>query len=165
MTAKHERIEVDREDLLGEATALVDRVELLVDGFADPVVVGFRQQGAASFYFGADPVYQFNARGELRRAYCDGLLYKADGGRLAAMNRRRTGEAVELVRRDLSEDEQAAFGKRMAARLCQLRDALAEDRYEVRGEVSTTGDAVADVRRWLAKTPLPPPIAHRPNVA
>lgn len=31
----------DREDILPEATALVERVELEIDGLEDPLVVGF----------------------------------------------------------------------------------------------------------------------------
>lgn len=163
MPAKRERLEVDREELLAEATAMVDRIELAVDGLADTVVVGFRRQGAASVYFGADPVYQFNVQGELRRAYCDGALYKADRGRLAAMVRRRTDSAVELMRRDLDGDEQGAFVERMSDYLRRLREALAAGRFRVIGQVSS-GDVLARIRRWLAETPLPPPIARRPNV-
>ncbi|MEX2185242.1 MAG: hypothetical protein WD875_00540 [Pirellulales bacterium] len=164
MSDKRERLEVDREDLLAEATALVDRVELAIDGFAEPVVVGFRRQGAASCYFGADPAYHFNAGGELRRAYCGGLLYKSDGGRLAAMNRRRTDAAVELVRHDLGDDEQREFCDRLAGDLQKLRDALDAGKFRVLGEVSTGGDVLSKVRQWLTGISLPPAIARRPNV-
>ena len=72
----------NREDLLREATALVERIELVPHrdrqfDASEPIVVGFRADGALSIFFGDDPVYQFNAAGELRRAYCDGLLFKA----------------------------------------------------------------------------------------
>ncbi len=164
MSAKHERLEVDREDLLAEATALVDRIELAVEGFAEPVVVGFRRQGAASIYYGADPAYHFNAAGELRRAYCDGLLYKADKGRLAAMNRQRTDSAVELVRHDLNDHEQQAFGERLAVNLRNLREALDAGRFIVRGEIPQGGNVLAKARHWLAEIPSPPAIAQRPNV-
>ena len=68
------RDESDREDLLREATALVERIELAPADAADDehIVAGFRRDGALSIYFGADPVYHFNSAGELRRAYCDG---------------------------------------------------------------------------------------------
>jgi hypothetical protein len=161
---EHERVEVDREDLLAEATALVERIELAVDGLGEPVVVGFRRQGAASVYFGADPAYQFNVRGELRRAYADGLLYKAERGRLVAMSRRRTDTAVELVRRDLDDGGQRAFGERLADQLRQLRDALETSRFRVGGQVSSGGDVLARVRTWLAELALPPVVADRPNV-
>ncbi len=165
MSAKHERIEVDREDLLAEATALVDRVDLAVASFAEPVVIGFRAQGAASIYFGPDPAYHFNSKGELRRAYCDGLLYKAERGRLVSLDRRRSDTAVELVRRELSEDEQAAFLLRMAESLRQLRDRVEAGEFQVRGQVSGGADVLDRVRGWLAAAPLPPNVAMRPNVA
>ncbi len=80
------RDEQDREDLLREATALVERVELApTDNEAgEHIVIGFRAGGAASVYFGGDTAYHFNSDGELRRAYADGLLYKADIGRLTS---------------------------------------------------------------------------------
>src|SRR5687768_8047260 len=99
------RTESDREDLLREATALVERAELQVAGLGEPIVVGFRRDGAASFFFGADPVYQFNAAGELRRAYVGGLLYKAEQGELVALRRERTPAETALVRHDLSAAE------------------------------------------------------------
>ena len=45
------RQESNREDLLREATALVERVELHVPAFEEPIVVGFRRDGCASFLF------------------------------------------------------------------------------------------------------------------
>lgn len=164
MSEKHERLEVDREDLLGEATALVDRVELIVDDFGEPIVVGFRQERAASIYFGADPAYHFNSAGELRRAYCDGRLYKAAGGRLASLDRRRTGVAVELVRHDLSDDEQRAFLDRLTRELVALRGAVEAGHFVVRGQVSRGGDVLASIRHWLAEVSLRPAVAKRANI-
>ena len=64
--------EQDREDLLSEATALVQRVELRVEGFAEPVIVGFRRGGEASVFFGADPVEM--PMGEVYSALAKGVL-------------------------------------------------------------------------------------------
>ena len=92
------RRESDREDLLREATALVERAELTIEGFDEPIVVGFRRDGSASFFFGADPVYQFNTAFELRRAFVVGLLYKAEECFGVWRHRlRRTGEAAVQV--------------------------------------------------------------------
>ena len=71
------RNQSDREDLLREATALVERAELRISGWSEPVVVGFRRGGGASLFFGGKEVYQFNAGGELRRAFVAGRLIKA----------------------------------------------------------------------------------------
>src|SRR6186713_1143176 len=107
------REEHDREDLLREATAMVERASLRVGFFAEPVFVGFRRDGSVSFYFGGDPVYQFNAAGELRRAFCDGALYKAVRGELVEMHRERTDAETRLVSRSLSQAESIALRSRM----------------------------------------------------
>src|SRR5215212_3746686 len=121
------REESSRENLLREATALVERIELsprttdvsiaaskLLD---QSIVAGFRRDGALSIFFGEDPVYQFNAAGELRRAYCNGKLLKATRGQLAALERVRTENEVQLVRHELSREEEAVFLKQMEDRL------------------------------------------------
>jgi hypothetical protein len=163
MSAQHERIEADREDLLAEATALVDRVELVVEGFADPIVVGFRRQGGASVYFGADVAYHFAASGALRRAFCDGLLFRADGGRLASLERRRTSAEVELVRHDLDDGELQAFLDRLACEMQMLKAAMNAGKFAIRGQVSERGDVLPKVVDWVVNLRLPPPIAQRPN--
>ena len=43
--------ETNREDLLREATALVERAEIRIPGESEPIVVGFRRDGSASFFF------------------------------------------------------------------------------------------------------------------
>src|SRR5262245_23002530 len=116
------REESDREDLLREATALVKRIELAPPGGSanDHIVIGFRDSGAASVFFGAEPAYHFNSAGELRRAYVDGKLLKAERGRLVELNRVRQQAAVELQRRDLSAEEQSGFLSAMIERLDSL---------------------------------------------
>ncbi len=103
------REEQARENLIAEATALVERVELLLAGVAEPVVAGFRTDGSASLFFADDPVYQFNSQGKLRRAFVGGLLYKANAGRLVEMTRSRAAGQVQLVSRELSADALAEF--------------------------------------------------------
>jgi hypothetical protein len=115
--------ESDREDLLREATALVERAELKIVGHAEPIVIGFRKDGSASFFFGADPVYQFNSAGELRRAYIGGLLYKAERGHLVALRRERTATEVSLVRSELTAYETTAFLMTLGGRLTHLHKA------------------------------------------
>lgn len=148
------RVETDREDLLREATALVDRVELVpADGapHSEPIVIGFRANGALSIFFGAEPVYQFNAAGELRRAYCDGLLYKAERGRLVSLERQRMPQQVQLVRRELTESDEREFISRMQHGLRQLAGALDAGQYRVTGQVPANGDVPSRVRSWLAQ--------------
>ena len=56
------RHETDREDLMQEATGLARRVEWQVPFIDEPVVAGFKKNGACSVYFGAEPMLQFAAK-------------------------------------------------------------------------------------------------------
>ena len=159
------RRELDREDLLREATALVERAELQVQGFDEPVIVGFRKDCAASIFFGADPVYQFNAAGELRRAYVDGLLYKAERVRLVSLRRERMETETALMRRELSNAEADAFGVEMRARLRQLEGAMARGEFSVSGQWPIGGDVGSRIHRWLMELPGTIVVAGAANVA
>jgi hypothetical protein len=146
------RQEFDREDLLREATALVERIELSLPNQPESIVAGFRRDGSASFFFGQSPVYHFNSSRELRRAFRDGLLYKTDNGRLVEMRRERTATAVELRSRLLTDDETVALLQDAQSRLHELRDALAKGQTVVIGQVPELKDKVdvkSRVLDWL----------------
>lgn len=156
------REESEREDLMREATALVERVEILCPN-ADPIVAGFRADGAFSIFFGEDPAYHFNAADELRRAYCGGLLYKAVNGRLASLRRERTERETQLVRHELTPSEQEAFANAMTEQLRNLSALIATGNVSVIREISADGDASRRVRAWLDRV-RKPAFASRPNV-
>jgi len=174
------RDESAREDLLREATALVERIELRAIGPASAVeggatgsaravegsatgsasavgaldhnvIVGFRPNGAASFFFGDDPVYQFNAAGELRRGFCNGLLFKAVRGRLVSLERQRQAGVVQLVSRELTDAEQSAFTATMQERLRGLAGVLQNGVYSVVGQVPWDGHVLGRVREWFSQ--------------
>ena len=158
------RTEHDREDLLREATALVERVELQIAGCDDPIVAGFRGNGAFScYFFGGDPVYQFNTAAELRRAFVAGLLYKAEGGHLIVLHRERDASQTVLRRRpcDAAEEQVLLAAAREHLRLLQV--ALQEQRFKVIGEVPIGGDVVGHVRQWLSTLPADLRVADRPH--
>lgn len=165
------REESSREDLLREATALVERIELAprdtqlhsAGARADEhVVAGFRRDGAFSIFFGDDPVYQFNAAGELRRAYLNGKLLKADHGRLAALDRVRTAHETQLVRHDLTQDEQLAFEAKLQDDLKRFALALNANQLTVVGQVPDGADVLGRVRSWFTSHNRWP-VAARPN--
>ena len=81
------RHEDDREDLMREAVALTDRVELSVDGFESLITIGFRSNSAMSIFLGPDAVYHFDPEGRLRRAFVDGLLFRSQHTTLAMLRR------------------------------------------------------------------------------
>ena len=145
--------ESDREDLLRDATALVERIEFAQSGAGEGehIFAGFRADGAMSIYFGADPVYHFNSDCELRRAYCDGWLIKAESGRLIAMERRRQEHEVQLVRRELSDDAQAAFLGSMSRRLNDFEQRLRSNSLSIVGQVPAEADVLGRVVETLTE--------------
>jgi hypothetical protein len=147
------RNEHDREDLLAEATALVERVELSLPGQSQHLTAGFRRDGGLAVFFGADPVYQFNPRGELRRAFADGRLYKAEHGRLIALDRRREAGQVVLLRHELTEAEQHSFMSGMRLRLATLAGDLTAKRLTIVGQAPATADVVGRLHGWLTVLP------------
>jgi hypothetical protein len=157
------REESPREDLLREATALVERIEIAPrDESLPPVVAGFRRDGGCSLFFGEDPVYQFNAAGELRRAFSNGRLLKSVAGRLAALTRVRAENEVQLVRHDLTDEETNAFLQSMRERVAQFAAMLDEGALEVVGQAPAGTDILNRLKRWLAESNHDT-IANRPN--
>lgn len=157
------RTEHDREDLLREATAMVERAELQIPGCSDPIVVGFRRNGSFSCYFGGDPVYQFNTAGELRRAFVGGLLYKGEQGRLIALRRERSENETLLLRQSCDDQTAAALLRSARERLAQLEAALNQQRFSLAGQVPSSGDVVAKVRHWLDALPAELSVASSPH--
>jgi hypothetical protein len=160
--AKHQQ---DREDLLREATALTHRVELQLPGESETLVIGFRRHGEASVFIGADPVFQFNSHNQLRRAFLDDKLVKAERGQLVWLERRRLDEEVQLIRRDFDPGETAEVIGLAQRHLDRLRQALAEHRYRIIGQVPDDGDVVAEVTDWLRSLPDEIQIADTPRVS
>lgn len=158
------REEQEREDLLREATALVERVELEAHGLQRPIVAGFRRDGAASFFFGQELVYQFNVAGELRRGFLNGKLYKAENGRLVELTRERTAESVNLVRHELTPLETAQFLGNAGAQLQKLHLLLTMGQFRVVGQAPSEGNVVDRVRDWLGRLPEQLSIAPSPRV-
>ena len=157
------REEHDREDLIREATALGQRAEMRVAGEDDLVVVGFRDNGCGSVFFGADPVYHFNSHDLLRRAYADGRLIKAQQGELVALTRCRTPTATQLVSQSLAEDETQAFLSGMARRLEHLAQQLDANRVEVVRQVGFGDNPREPIRSWITRCVNQPGVADRPH--
>jgi len=132
----------EREDLLRDATALVDRVELQVGAAKNSAIVfaGFRVGGAASFYFDQDPVYHFNNDHKLRRAHVDNELIKAEQGRLVALRRQQFENEVAMIRYVMQTDKQDKFCQTALKNLSQLCHALTAEDYTIMGQVSAVQD-------------------------
>ena len=158
------REERDREDLLREATALVQRVELQLPLASDSVVIGFRRSGAASIYWGQDEVYHFNASNELRRGYLKGRLVKAEQGRLFWLVRHRDAGQSQLIKNEMSDDEQRGYLSVLADRFETLRRCFVASDFTVVGQVPEDGDVVERCIRWLTDLRGPLVIARRPGL-
>ena len=145
------REEQEREDLLREATALVERIEIVSEVQDAPVVIGFRVNGAASIYFGDDPVYHFNSNGELRRAFVDGLLYKSVNRKLVSMRRERNEHEVQLVRHELTSTEQSQALDAVNNRLDSLQRTISSQSFEVTGQIPEGVDLIGRAGQWLSQ--------------
>ena len=143
------REEADRENLLQDATAYRRRIQWQLPAWDEPVFAGFRADGAASFYFGPDPVYHFNAGGELRRLFLQGCLLKAEGGALVRMQRLRTAGQVELRSQVLSAAEQEAICQEVSAQLLKLSAELKAGKAQLQGQVPEDAGVEALVLQWL----------------
>ena len=157
------RDEHDREDLLREATALVERVEFRLTEHAESVVAGFRRDGCFSIFFGAQSVYQFNSHGELRRAFVREQLLKAQRGRLVALRRERVPGRVELVRHELDEQETATLLSSIHIDLTSVRASLETSSAQLVGQVPADVNVLGRVQQWLASRRGPIAVAHRPH--
>jgi hypothetical protein len=140
----------DRENLLRDATALVPRVMLrmsILDESCE-VFAGFRGE-ALSIYFNADPVYHFNSWCELRRAFVDGRIIKAECEQLFVWEPQRSADTVTMQSRAFSPVEQQEFGANLLERLAELRTALEQKNCELLGQVPAEGDAEIRLQSWL----------------
>lgn len=149
------REEHDRENLLRDATAFVERIELAQSddspASGHPIFIGFRESGAASVYFGTDPVYHFNSRSQLRRAFCDGLLLKAEHGRLVSLRRVRQADEVQLLRRELPHDEAAMILTGVRQRMQELKFVCDRKSFTIVGQMPEDIDVLTHVVDWLGQ--------------
>ncbi|NOY41645.1 MAG: hypothetical protein GXP26_07415 [Planctomycetes bacterium] len=141
----------DREDLLRDAKALRHRVELRItdDDRSTIVFAGFRMHGALSLYFDQDPAYHFNSSKQLRRAYWEGQIVKAELGQLVALRTSRTEAAVVMLRHEMTADEQQQFCDQLTDRLQILADRLQKNHFEITGVVPEGSDVVDRLKTWL----------------
>lgn len=157
------RHETDREDIMREAAALVRRISFSADGLPSPIVAGFRRTGFFAVYFDQDPVYQFDAKGLLRRAFRHGLLYRTQGTTLAELRRERTEAATTLLRTDLTTEQLDLFLDEMNRFLTKLSTAIRHGHAEATAQIPTddiqlTSDIQAAIDAAISTRSLAPAI-------
>ena len=149
--------EGDRADLMREAVALPDRVELLVGGFESLSTIGFRANSAMSVFIGQDPVYQFDPNGGLRRAFVDGLLYRSQHTTLAMLRRERTDTQTLLLRTDLADDALLVFRDTMTRSLQLLEQKLNSADFSIIRSFPESVSHIARIQSALASIRLANP--------
>ena len=138
------RHESDREDIWAEAVAMTSRAELSGSAVTSPILVGFRDNGWFSVYFGQDVMLQFTADGGLRRAFRQGQLFRTQGATLARLERQRTDAETVLDRHDLNAEELAEFQLWVRERIVELADLLAAGELEMRREINVRPEPLLD---------------------
>lgn len=139
------RIEEDKEDLIRDATALVERAEIRCAGMAEVITIGVFRDGRCSVYFDQDPFYQFDQQGRVRRAFEAGFLYRSQQSALSRIHRRRDSNAngepeqVVLERIDLNASELQDFAQRMRLLIQKLLQQLEGQEYRVLRAVTPDG--------------------------
>jgi hypothetical protein len=158
------RQEEPREDLLREATALGERIELRRPGDNWSLVIGFRRDGGGSLYVGADYVLQFTSMGQLRRAFDQGQMLKAEAGRIVALDRQRSDRrGVELVRDEWSVERQRQWLLQAQSQLEEILQQIQAQAFMTVGQVPAEADVRGRVIRWLQSLPRPLQVASRPH--
>ena len=149
------RQESDKEDLIRDATALVERAEFTCDGSRTHVTIGFFRDGRCTVYFEQDRFYQFDSEGRVRRAYENGFLYRSQSSTLARMDRHRPTntegetEKVVLQRSDLTSAELIEFRERMLVLIRSLCDSIRLRQYSIQRAVTPDGDIPAQTLALL----------------
>jgi hypothetical protein len=142
------RAEDQREDLLRDAAAFGERIAWrTIDG--REVFMGFRKSGGLSIYLDQDPVYHFTSDVQLRRAFVDDRLLKAEGRKLVEMRRQRPGGEVQLVSRALDAEATCEFLHAMQTALQTLSDDLEQRRLQLVGQIPVDAAIEERCREWL----------------
>ncbi len=135
------RQEADHDDLFSEAIALTSRALWKrirpdhpangqhSDDLEDPaparlqsvdeILIGTRANDCLSIYWDQSWMVQFNEMNQLRRAYAEPCLYRAQGGTLSRLTRHRNPHETSLLRHDLNEPELHSFLASISRRLTE----------------------------------------------
>ena len=128
------------EDLLADATALVHRAKIELPPGTDPIVLGFRANGALSLFFDPEVAYHFNQHCQIRRVFLHGERYKAEQGQLVCVRRlpglRNVRLQITAIKPRQLEHILAVLDERLRCWQALLHDG----NYRLIGQISTRGD-------------------------
>lgn len=143
----------DREDLLGEATGLPVRGQFVIGG--REIVVGFRDDGAASWYFDQDPVFQFDAKQLLRRVFLKGEKYAVAGGRIVRLARHSSSPRMSFSREPLSESATGDLLELWTCSITPVRGAFQGGSLQWNGSTVDESQLGSRIAVWLETLPEP----------
>ena len=151
------------EDLLTEATALVERAKIVIPDQPDPVVFGFRQNGAVSLFFGPEIAYHFNKYNQLRRVFMLGVRYKAAEGQLVRIDRVPNVPNVRLQITPVKPAQVETIFSLLDHQLSRIKTRLGAAKYRLIGQVSLNGKIVERLQDCIPEL-LHHRIADSPHV-
>ena len=139
----------DREDLLRDAVAMVQRIELRLAGSEHDVVCGFRDDGALSIYWGQDDVMQFNAASEWRRGYWQDRMLAAYQRKLHWLDRSTPSARTQLSPTELTAQQHEAYVAHVNQRLEQLSGGISNHEFQRVGQVPAHQEVLGRLTDWL----------------
>ena len=137
------------EDLLADATALVHRAKIELPTGNDPVVFGFRDNGALSLFLDPEIAYHFNQQYELRRVFLSGERYKAEQGQLICVRRRPGLRNVRLESTLVKPSQLKHILSVLDEQLCRWNALLLEGNYRLIGQVPPDGNVVGRLQNCI----------------
>ncbi|TWT67355.1 hypothetical protein [Allorhodopirellula solitaria] len=154
----------DREDLLAEGVNLPQRGRVSRTSDDHQWVVGWRNDTAISLFDGADPVFQFNTAGELRRVFLDGQKLAAEARRLVRLVRSSDQAGpMSHTQQPLGSEEQTRVMQCLATSTADLMKVLSCGDVRVETVGIDPHHFLARLNDWLASQ-AEVQIAHGPGV-
>ena len=151
-------------DVLGEATALVQRVALRTASSETQYVLGLRREGCLSIYCDVEPVYQFNSHHQLRRVFWMGQRLTAQSGELVTLTKQHLGRKVDFAHNLLSSEKRVELLTELEGHLHELRRAIDFHQIEIMGQIPVNEEVITPIRAQLGQVKAPVEIAEAPHV-
>jgi hypothetical protein len=151
------------EDLLRDATALVERAKIELPEIEILLVFGFRKNGALSLFFGEEIAYHFNCKNELRRAFLYGNRYKTEQRKLMRISRIPHTSNVYLKSTVLQPEETKKLLADLNERLNAVEMCLSAKHFRIVKQVSRDGGIIARFQKYIPEL-LHNKIAQTPRV-
>ena len=140
--------EEHREDLLGEATGYVHRIEFVLPTHDQSVFVGFRECGSASVYWTHGDVLQFNVNNQLRRGFWQERMLACYKHKLHWLD--KSEGRVRLERTEFQSHELKVFLSQASEWLSTIRAAIENDSVNVIGQIPADRDLKHDLLGWMS---------------